>query len=312
MFKLYKLRNFSDIFNDTFGFLRAYGKNYFGNYFIVTTPLLLLLALLMYFVGQIFFEGIFNNIGNPQGNRVIEELFDNNIGFFISMGILASVLFLLIALVHYSFPILYFGFTEKNIRPTANQLVGEMKAKAGRILLFGLLWLVTFLPILVLLSFFCVLLISILIGIPLALILFAALYSWMALSFFDYLNNGSDYFTSFKKGFTILFDRFWTNAGSTAIFYVIIYFVQSIVSLIPYIIGVASIFSDTIENPQAGPSFSVLGIALLITFIVSTLTGFILGNILFINQGIIFYTYMEEYENRSAQTEIDLIGLDSE
>lgn len=312
MFKLYKLRNFSDIFNDTFGFLRAYGKNYFGNYFIINTPLLLILALLMYFVGDVFFEATFSNIGNPQGSRIIDELFDNNMGFFVSMGILASVLFIIIALVHYSFPVLYFGFAEKNIRPTANQLVSAMKAKAGKIIIFGLLWLVTFLPIFVLLAFLCVLLISLVIGIPLAIILFAAMYSWMALSFFDYLNNGSDYFTSFKRGFTILFDKVWTNAGSTAIFYVIIYFVQSIVSLIPYLIGVATVFSTTVQDPQAAPSFSVLGIALLITFIVSTLTGFILGNILFINQGMIFYTYMEEYENRSAQTEIDLIGLDSE
>lgn len=308
MFQLFKQRNFSDIFNDTFGFLRANGKNFLRSYFTVCGPLLLLMVILMYFVGDVFFKSIFSSIGNPNNNQLIENYFDNNLGFFIGMGVLLSVILLINMLLNYSFPIIYFKFLEQNKQPTSKEMVMQIKAKAGKIFLFALLWLITFLPVIMIVSVVCVLLFSILIGIPLAIIAYAAMFSWIALSFINYLNTDDGYFTSFSKGFRILFNKFWVNSGTTAIFSIIIYFIQTIVSIIPYIVAVVYMVSNVNDGIPGEDSFSVLGISFLITMILSFLLSLILGNLLFINQGMIYYSYAEEHENRSAMSEIDLIG----
>ena len=81
--------------------------------------------------------------------------------------------------------------------------------------------------------------------------------------------------------------------------------------LIPYLIGLLLIFIDgpqtgTIEEQQG--ALSSIGILMLIVSTVSMLCAFILGNLLAINQGMIYYSCVEEDENTTLNNEIDLIG----
>ncbi|OYQ33013.1 hypothetical protein CHU92_13920 [Flavobacterium cyanobacteriorum] len=311
MFKLFKTRNFSDIFNDTFGFIKITGKNYFKNYVLVNSPFLLVLIVLGYFTGKVFFDAALSGFGTAGSQRIIEDFFSNNLTFFITSIIGIGLLFIIIAMINYSYPVIYMRLYEDNNEPTTTQIVQELKKSISKIILFALLWFISFLPVFILVGFVCVFLFVLIIGIPFAFIILAAVFSWMTLSFYHYLNSGEGYFTSFGKGLTIVSSKFWTHAGSTVIFAIIIYIVQLVISLIPHIFGMASIFTDT-EGQTQEEVLSFMGIVALITFIITTISNYVLGNLIYINQGMIYYSYREENENHSAKSEIDLIGSDSE
>jgi hypothetical protein len=309
MFRLFKQRNFSDIFNDTFGFLRATGKNYFRNYIIVNSPFLILLLVLTYFMGKIFYEAAISSFGSTQSNRVIEEFFDDNLAyFFTTLGVML-VIFVIMMMLNYSYPVIYMKLYEDGKEPQTADIIKELKRCIGKIMLFVLLWFISFLPALVLIGFVFVFLIVLIIGIPFAILLIAAFFSWMTLAFYNYLNTDDGYFESFSKGLSMMTAKFWTHAGSTAIFVIMIYIVQFAISLIPNIFGMASMFTPEGSEESL---LSVMGIVMLISFIITTIANYLLGNLIYINQGMIYYSYRDERENRSAHTEIDLIGSNDE
>lgn len=309
MFRLFKQRNFSDIFNDTFGFLRATGKNYFRNYIIVNSPFLILLLVLTYFMGKIFYEAAISSFGSTQSNRVIEEFFDDNLAyFFTTLGVML-VIFVIMMMLNYSYPVIYMKLYEDGKEPQTADIIKELKRCIGKIMLFVLLWFISFLPALVLIGFVFVFLIVLIIGIPFAILLMAAFFSWMTLAFYNYLNTDDGYFESFSKGLGMMTAKFWTHAGSTAIFVIMIYIVQFAISLIPNLFGMASMFTPEGSEESL---LSVMGIVMLISFIITTIANYLLGNLIYINQGMIYYSYRDERENRSAHTEIDLIGSNDE
>ena len=312
MLQLYKKRNFSSLINDTISFFRTEGKSYFRSYFIINGGLLLILMLLIYLMGKVFFDGIFSGFGNPQSSEIMDAYFASNTALFVGAGIFTGIVVVVLTLLSYSFPVIYLNLLEQKQTPSVSLVLSALKTKTGRLVIFSLLWLVTFLPILVLLGVFSILLIAIVIGIPVAFILFAAAWCWMCLAFFDYLNNNSGYFQAMKNGWDMLFSNFWHYAGVTAIFYLIITILHSIISFIPYIFGIFSIIGADGLNSSNPESFSFFGLMMLITFMLSMLLSYILGNVLFVNQGMIYYTAREEKNNHSLHSEIDLIGTDSE
>lgn len=113
------------------------------------------------------------------------------------------------------------------------------------------------------------------------------------------------------KGFSMLMQNFWVHIGATLIIYVILYILQSIVSFIPYIIGLVAMLMDA-GNSTGDEKLGILGVLILVTLIFSILLSYILGNILAISQGMIYYSCEEESKNHSLHSEIDLIGTDSE
>lgn len=200
MFQLYKQRNFSALINDTFGFFKTYGRSYLKNYFLINGGLLAVLMLIMYLVGDVFLKTIFSGIGSDGGGeRVIEESFNSNVGLFIGAGIVSGIILLLLTLLSYSYPILFLKLLEKKTIPTSKEIAGALWGKAGRIISFGLLWLVTFLPLLILGGLLSTVLIVIIIGIPFAIIIFAGLSSWTYLSFFDYISKQNRKYKSNKR-----------------------------------------------------------------------------------------------------------------
>jgi hypothetical protein len=315
MFQLYKQREFGALISDTFTFFRVNGRNYFRNYILVNGGLLLILLLLIFLVGKVFFDAVFSNFGSPATGVIVQSYFNDNMGFFIGTGILAGILIIFITILSFSYPVLYLQLYEKNPAPAAKQILAALKSNAKRIIIFSLLWLVTFLPLIVMLFLLSILLIAVIVGIPVAIFLFGCISCWMSLSFYDYLNTGNGYFTSMRNGFTMLFSKFWPYAGSTSIFYIIIYMLEMMISMIPYLIGMLAMVTDSGSMQQNGPSqdnMSFAGIMMIISFMLSILLSYVLGNVLFINQGLIYYSSREENENRSAYSEIDLIGRDAE
>lgn len=314
MFQLYKKRNFNFLISDAITFLRVSGKNYFKNYFIINGGLLLVLIVLCFVMGKIFFESLFSGITSESSEQMIMEYFDANTGFFIGTGIAMGILILLISAINYSYPVIYLSLVEKYEKPDAKQIIAVFKSKIGRIVLFFLLSLITFVPIAVVIGFFSMLMVAIIIGIPVAIGLFAAFSCWIYLSFFDYLNTQNGYFESMGNGWKMLFQNFWGHMGSTAIFYLIVYIIQGILTFIPYMIGLVAMIAtaENVDIESKADTFSTIGILMLIVFMIYIVLAYVLGNILMIGHGMIYYSCVEQNENKSLQNEIDLIGRDFE
>jgi len=313
MFRLYKQRNFNLLINDTFAFMRQCGKSYFAAYFVINGGPLLVLALLTYTIGDTLFGAVVSGATSPGGIDSIEGNLTDNSALLFGAGAAGAIVVLLISVFTYSFPVVYLKLMEDGKTPATKDILRALFARIGSVAMFLLLALLTFVPIMIIASALSFLLAAIVLGIPFAIILFAAISSWITLSFYDYLSNKPNYLQAMKNGFTILFQNFWANIGSTIIFYLIIFVLQGIVSFIPSIIGMGSLLTNPDDFQRGDPSaYSLAALVVILTIILSMLLAYILSNLLLINQGMIYYSGREEKENHSLHADIDLIGNESE
>lgn len=311
MFQLLKLRNFSDYISDTFSFFKETGKHYFTHYFVINGGFLLVLSVLIYFVFKVYFELLFSNIGTVnQDFGALENFFNNNLGLIIGVVATLFILILFVSLLNFSYPILYLKLYEKNKGNSfsTSELLKEMKSNLGRITGYFIKLFLISIPLLLLLGVVMMLLVFIIIGIPLILIVFPAYLAWMNLSLFVYLNSNKGFFDSLGKGFSLLKDNFWPIIGSNLVMLVIIQIVMTVLTMIPYAFGMASVFTSTQNSDLEENPFSFFGIIMAIVFVFSILLNYILNNIQLINNGIIYYSLREDSENNQPHNQIDLIG----
>lgn len=313
MFQLFKKRNFRDYISDTFTFFKVTGKHFFKNYFIINGTLLILLMVLTYFVFKVYFEMMFANIGVDAPN-FLEDYFNNNIGLIIGVFLMFFILLLFVSLINYSFPVLYMSLYEKHKGSNfeSKEIVAELKSKFGKIIIFFLVMILLSLTAGLIIMGLLFALMFIVIGFFLALILVPAILALVQLSFYEYMNAEIGVFDALGKGFEKLKQNFWPIVGSTLVMYVIIYIVMLIFTMVPYIIGVASLFTN-IENQGAQEeTLSFVSIMMVLFMCLSILFTYILNNLLLVNNGIIYYSLREENENKNTLSDIDLIGTDSE
>ena len=317
MFQLFKKRNFSELVGDTFTFFKMNGKHYFRNYFIINGGFLLVLLVLVYFIMNVFFEGLFANLNGGFGgtNNTIDHYINDNLELVISLGVLTAITAIFLSILSYSYPVAYMKLLEKKSGFPTSEIIGVIKSKLGKIVIFFIASLFVLIPIMILAMVLSFALIFLIIGIPLLFILIPAMMCWFSLSFFDYISTEKGYFEALGNGFRLMKQKFWPAVGSTVIMYLIMQIVVGFTSMIPYLIGVFSMFTD-LENqtsPNIQPEkFSFLMLMLGVSMILSLLLNFIFQNLLLVNQGIIYYSIREENENNTSKNEIDLIGTYSE
>lgn len=313
MFQLYKKRNLSELIGDTFNFFKIHGKNYFANYITINGGILLVLIVLLYFFMKIFYDGLFSN-GTITDGSAFESYFLENIPLFVGYGIGAFLLILILTFINSLFPIAYLKLIEKNEEITAAKLWNYCKSKIGKSLVFFLLSLVTVFPIAIILGFLCFALVFILIGIPLIFIVIPSFFSCFSFAYYNYITTNEGYFDSVSKGVKLFLKKPWSLIGSTIIMYIIVNTVVSFISFIPYFIGIFgmmfNIETDAITNKQDTISFMMIMVG--ITFILSISLNYIMQNIVSVNQGIMYYSMIDETENTSNLSEIDLIGSNEE
>lgn len=313
MFQLYKRRNFNELIGDTFNFFKAHGKNYFANYIAINGGLLLVLIVLFYFAFKIFYEGAFVNGARTSGNAFENYLLEN-INLFIVYGIGAFILILILTFINSLYPIAYLKLVEKNEETNTTNIWKYIKSKIGKSFIFFLLSLVTLIPVAVILGFLCFALVFILIGIPLLLIVIPAVFICISFAYYNYITTNDGYFDSVSKGYKLFIKKPWPLIGSTIIIYFIVNTVVSFISFIPYFIGifglVFNIETQNNENIQENISFIMIMVGL--TFVLSISLNYLLQNIVSVNQGIMFYSMIDETENTSKISEIDLIGSNEE
>lgn len=312
MFQLYSKRNFSSLVGDTFTLFKLEGKNYFKNYFIINGGLLLVLCIVIYFFMQIFLKGLFLASSNNNINGVIDTLL-SNLSLFIIFGLAMILLIMFASLINYLYPVAYLKLLEENKQRTLHNLTSLIKSKIGKTIQFYFLSLFIIIPLFLVLLGISFALIFVIIGVPILFILLPAYTSWVSLSYYECISTNSTYFNALKKGLKLLKSKFWPVIGSNYVMQTIVQVVLGIVVMVPYFIGIFSIFINPEQSTQNSENvFSLLTILLTVITIISILFSYTLQNIILINQGIIYYSIIEEQENINAKNNIDLIGQNEE
>lgn len=308
MFTLFKNRDFGDYISDTFQFFKITGKHYFKHYFTLTGGLLMVLVVISYFLFQVYFDFFLKmSTFNSNNSEYLINYMSNNVGLIIGIAFFVFAFFLFLSMLNYAIPVIYLNLydTQKGPNFGSKDIFKEFKAKLGKITKFFLITAFVITPVLMVFFMILILLCFLLIGIPLLLIAIPAVFSWIALSFYEYINHDKGYFESLGNGFKSLKRQFFPIVGATFVMYVIIQITMSVFTMIPYSFGIASVMTHNTNGSGATP---VLNIMLTIVMVISMLMSFILNNLLVINQGLAYYSGREFSENISSTDSIDLIG----
>jgi len=313
MFTLYRKRGFNELISDTFAFLKKYGSHFFKNYLIITGGFTLVICAIYYLLFKVYFEILFSAIGS--GNPgYIEQNIENNLPLVFLLVSILFVVGVLSFIVNLSFPVVYKQLISENKTDFSSlEVFNAMKKHISKYFIFLLGTIFIFIPIIMVAAFISVLLFFVIIGIPIMLILIPFIIGWMNLSLYFYLNEPIGFFESMGKGFDGMTKNFWPATFSNLIMVVIIQVVLGVITMIPYMIYIFSFLVPAIEN-NADPAEPIMGmgIVFLVLMIVSVILNLILSNLIWINNGMLYYSLKETDENKQTIDNIDLIGTSDE
>lgn len=309
MFQLYKQRDFSAFISDTIAFFQAFWKNFFGNYIIITGGVLAVLSLFYFFLFRDLFSAIFNTANGGVGYDISYYFSDNPV-LFAFMLMIMIVLGILFSIFSIAYPVVYLKLLEETGRAnfTSSEIFARMKKFFPKIIRFTLFSLVTFVPIIVFAAALATVLVFLVVGVFVLLLLIPTSSVWFMQTLYVYLLNDISFTDAMGRGWKILFSKkFWPIIGSTVVVYLLISVFQGMVTMIPYIIMLFSLFSagNGTFNENTGVYVSII-------YIISLTLSYILSNILTVNQGIVHYSTLEQTNHTQALSEIDLIGQNVE
>jgi type III secretory pathway component EscS len=318
MIQLFKTRTFSDYFSDTISFFKTSGRHFFRNYFIVNGGFMLVLIVLIYFGVTFYIEAIQSQIAgsnNSTGNS-FDSLFSQNMPLVIGFIIISFLVVVALSVLNVAYPIIYLSLYDKHQGHdfSTTQIINVLKNNILRLIKFSLGTIFIYLPLFLIILGVCIALCFIIIGIPILLIVFPALYSWLSIAFYDYLTNQSRFFQALQVGYRTVFQDFWAVSGASFLMMMIVQMLQTVVAMIPYIIGVVIVFSsaqDTDTAPQH-EKFGFFVILMVIVFALSVTVGYISNNLLVVAQGLMYYSGRERQESVGTTNLIDKIGSDFE
>lgn len=308
--QLYKSRGFSEFFQDTFAFLKTNGKHFFKHYLIINGFFLIIMMVMMYFFTKFYTSIIFGGIlgNNP---TVIDDYMNENFGLFIVLVLVFVIIALIAGIISFSFVPLYLKIYAEHdgMNFGTSELVAAYKSNLGRIFVFLVCGVLISIPLVILMGIGMFILIITIVGILIIPVLIGAFSLFYNMTLMEYLEKKRGIWESFAYAWMLMTSKFWAAVGSVGLFFLISYIIQSVFSLIPYVFGMASLFT-TIENggnTQEAVS-ATMTIVMLAVFFLSFFTGAILGVIVQLNQGIIFYSLKEDHENINTKSVIDQIG----
>lgn len=310
--QLYKSRDFSAFFQDTFSFLKQNGKHFFKHFFIINGIFILILMVFGYFFTKLYSQFIFGALSTNSGPNIIEDYLNENGLLFFLIGFLFLVAALISAVISYSYTPIYLKlFVEKGNRDFSTQeIIAVYKQKIGNILLFLLISIFVAILLLIPVGILSAVLVITIVGILFLPLVIGGFALFFGCSLMEYLEGKKGLQESYSYSWKLISSKFWAAVGSVGLFYFMSYIVQNIITLIPYFFGMVSFFT-TIEQqgqPEAEEVSSFITFMMLLVFFLSFLLGTVLNNIVQLNQGIVFYSLKEENENVNTKNEIDLIG----
>lgn len=307
--QLYKSRGFSEFFQDTFAFLKSNGPHFFKHYLIINGIFLIIMMVMMYFFTKFYTDVIFGGLsGNP---TIMDDYMNENMGMFILLVIVFIVVALIAGVISFAFVPLYLKlYGERNGQNFGTlELVSAYKSNIGKIFIFLICGFLLGIPLVVIMGIGMFILMITIVGILLIPVLIGAFSLFYNMTLLEYIEQKKGIWDSFGYSWSLMTSKFWPAVGSVGLFYLMSYVVQGVLSMIPYIFGMASLFT-TIENGTPNPQDVglIMTTVMLAMFFLSFFVGALLSVIVQLNQGIVFYSLKEDNENINTKSVIDQIG----
>ncbi|MDM1557030.1 DUF4013 domain-containing protein [Chryseobacterium indologenes] len=318
MIQFYKKRDFGTFISDSFNFFKLYGKNYFKNYILINGLLLILMVTVFIFGYKELFSQIFgSNLGGD--TYYFERYFSENAGMLIGVGILTFLLFMVLAIVNYLYPVFYLkriANGAKNIK--TDEILGDFKENIGRIgkLCLGMAFIV--IPLSLFIVGFSYILIFILIGIFLVMIVYPTLFNVITFLMYDYFNSGRGFMESLSYSIRSQFSYpngsekspYWKYWGAAFVMFVILSIASSVFTYVPMIFFYGSILTSTPDASfEQDPFAGGFGIVFFVFYGISMLLSFFLSNLLYVNAGFMYYDSRTDLHQKVELEEIDTIGI---
>ncbi|SUX46799.1 DUF4013 domain-containing protein [Chryseobacterium indoltheticum] len=318
MMQFYKKRDFGAFITDSFTFFKLYGKNYFKNYILLNGLLLILMVAIFIFGYRELIMQIFGS--NMSGESYyFESYFEDNIGMFVVIGLITFLLFLLMMIVNYLFPVFYLKrLAEGETKIRTDDILGDFKRNAGKIgkLCLGMIFIVT--PLSLILMGISYVMILIVVGIFLIVLVYPALFNVITFLMYDYFNSKRGFFESLSYSIRSQFSYtngrekspFWKYWGSTVVISIILYVITTIFTVIPMIFFMLKITTTAPDaNFEQNPFAGSLGVMMFVMYGISLLVSFFLSNMLYVNSGLMYYDSRRDFHQKVELEEIETIGI---
>ena len=308
--QLYRSRDFSAYFQDTFSFVKQNGGHFFKHFFIVNGVFLLILMVLGYFFMKFYTEIIFGGVlqNNP---NVFDGFMNSNSGLFLFLLILFIISSIVFGVFIYAYPVFYLKlYNSKGGKKFGTaELITAYKNNLSRLIVYIFASILIGIPLTMVAAVLVFALFITLIGIilvPFAIAVFSLFY---IMALMEYMEGERSIWDSYSYSWKLLSSKFIASVGSVGIFYLMSYLVQNVITLIAYIFGMVRMFT-TVEdgNPNPEDFSGTMSIIMIITFMAGFLLGSILNSIVVLNQGIIYYSLKEDNESINTKSIIDQIG----
>lgn len=315
--QFYKKREFGAFISDSFQFFKLYGRNYFKNYILINGLLLILtLAVVVFGFREIFGQLVGSNVSGE--SYYFERYFSENAGMLIVAGILVFLLFVLLAIVNYLYPVFYMKrIAEGAQKVKTDEILDDFKRNAGRIFKMCIGMLFILLPITMIVLGFSYLLLLIIIGFFLILLVYPTAFNVSAFLMYDYFNTKRGFIESLSYSIRSQFSYangnekspYWKYWGASIIMFIIMYMVTSVFTFVPMIFMYGSILTSAPDgNFEENPFTGAMGILFFVLYGVSILASLILSNLMYINAGLMYYDSRTDLHQKVELEEIDTIG----
>ncbi|WP_228375757.1 DUF4013 domain-containing protein [Chryseobacterium taiwanense] len=316
--QFYKKRDFGTFISDSFSFFKLYGKNYFKNY-ILLNGLLLILMVVVFIFG---FKELFGQIlgSNISGDSYyFENYFEDNLGMFFTVGAITFVLFMILMIINYLYPVFYLkrlAAGETKIR--TDDILGDFKQHLKKIIILCLGMTFIMVPLSFIILGISYALMFIIIGFFIMLLVAPTMFNVITFLMYDYFNSTRGFFESLSYSIRTQFSYanaregspYWKYWGSTIVISIILYIISMIFTTIPMIIFFASLTTSAPDgNFEQNPLGSGFGVLFFILYAISVLVSFFTSNMLYVNSGLMYYDSRTDLHQKVELAEIDTIGI---
>ncbi|MFP2996015.1 hypothetical protein ABN763_08890 [Spongiivirga sp. MCCC 1A20706] len=309
--ELFKSRDFSSFFSDTFDFVKFNGKHFFKNYLIINGIFLLILMTFAYFFSK-FYANLMTSTIYGGGQSEVENFIDNYGPTAIVLLFVFIIFAIIAAVVNYSFTPIYFKLYEENggTSFTSKEVFNKLKANFGKLIIYVLVSIFLLaIPAIIATSIGVFIVAITIVGMLLIPAVIAIPMLFFHSTLMEYIRGERGIFDSIGYSFSVLGNKFMHAIGCLGILVLMYYVVQVGFSLIQTLFTGAGIYTMTPEaQMDIADSSTIMIIILLVSYIISFVIQTFCGLILQINQSLIFYTYKEETEHINTSSVIDQIG----
>jgi hypothetical protein len=274
-------------------------------------------AVMIFGYKELFSQIFGSNLGGE--TYYFEQYFSDNAGMLITVGLLTFLLFMILMIVNYLYPVFYLKRIAQGAEKIkADEILSDFKSNAGRIakLCLGMIFIVT--PIILVVVGFSYILIFIIIGLFLILLLYPTIFNFTTFLMYDYFNSARGFWGSLSYALRSQFSYpngsekspYWKYWGAAFVMFIIIYIATSIFTFIPMMFFYGSLLTSTPDgNFEQNPFTGTLGIVFLVFYGISMLLSFFLSNLMYVNAGLMYYDSRTDLHQKVELAEIDTIGI---